>query len=185
MISISLFSRQNLHKFTGEIDKRVQYTIEQLFAVRKEGFKENPPVKPELDLVDIEDQITHEDLTIDEAFDPQDRYNFFHPDDKFLVCFLRNFLESSKFIFVKQENEATYEELRKEILGDEVIDELEGRAPQDGTFPSLPIIKIFCLFLLLIIPTIILLLPIINTRFNVTKNYYRLLLKFIKDTEFQ
>ena len=36
----------------GEIDKRVQYSIEHLFAVRKTKFKDHPGVPPELDLVE-------------------------------------------------------------------------------------------------------------------------------------
>ena len=44
----------------GSIDKRVQYTIEALFAVRKVKFADYPAVLPELDLVEREDQITHE-----------------------------------------------------------------------------------------------------------------------------
>lgn len=46
----------------GDVDKRVQYTIEALFLVRKTGFEAAgfPAVPPELDLVEPEDQITHE-----------------------------------------------------------------------------------------------------------------------------
>lgn len=69
----------------GEIDKRVQYTIEQLFAIRKANFNEHPALKPELDLVDLEDQITHEDLSIEDTYDPEDRYNFFQFDEKYTV----------------------------------------------------------------------------------------------------
>ena len=35
-----------------EIDKRVQYSIEHLFGVRKTKFKDHPGVVPELDLVE-------------------------------------------------------------------------------------------------------------------------------------
>ena len=44
----------------GEIDKRVQYMIEGLFAVYKTKFAEHPAVHPDLDLVESEDQFTHE-----------------------------------------------------------------------------------------------------------------------------
>ena len=37
-----------------------------LFQVRKDGFKDNPSVLQELDLVDEDDQITHM-LTLDDA----------------------------------------------------------------------------------------------------------------------
>jgi pre-mRNA-splicing factor CWC22 len=36
----------------GAIDKRVQYTIESLFAVRKSGFADYPAVPEALDLVE-------------------------------------------------------------------------------------------------------------------------------------
>jgi hypothetical protein len=45
-----------LHE-AGTIDKRVQYTIEGLFAVRKGGFKDFPAVPDALDLVDRADQV--------------------------------------------------------------------------------------------------------------------------------
>lgn len=49
----------------GDIDKRVQYTIEGLFAIRKSGFKDYPAIPKELDLVEREDQITFEIGTVD------------------------------------------------------------------------------------------------------------------------
>ena len=46
----------------GDVAKRTQYTIEGMFAVRKAGFEAQGfvAVKPELDLVEEDDQITHE-----------------------------------------------------------------------------------------------------------------------------
>jgi pre-mRNA-splicing factor CWC22 len=49
--------RAILHE--GNIDVRVQYMIEVLFQVRKDKYKDNPPISPELDLVEEEEQITH------------------------------------------------------------------------------------------------------------------------------
>lgn len=43
----------------GKIDKRVQYMIEVLMAIRKDKFKDHPIVIPELDLVEEDDKITH------------------------------------------------------------------------------------------------------------------------------
>lgn len=97
----------------GEIDKKVQYTIEQLFAIRKTNFAEHPAVKKELDLVDVEDQVTHDDISLTDNLDPEDRLNFFHFDDKFV------------------ENEDKYDAIRREILGDEAIEQLEGRNAED------------------------------------------------------
>jgi pre-mRNA-splicing factor CWC22 len=67
-----------------------------------------------LDLVDVEDQITHDDISLDDdTLDPEDRLNFFHFDPAFA------------------ENEAKYEAIRQEILGEEAIEELEGRQEGD------------------------------------------------------
>lgn len=49
--------RNILHEST--IDKRVQYMIEVMFAIRKDGFKDHPVIPDGLDLVDEEDQFTH------------------------------------------------------------------------------------------------------------------------------
>jgi pre-mRNA-splicing factor CWC22 len=50
----------------GEMAQKAQYSIENLFAIRKTGFKDHPGVIPELDLVELEDQITHQ-VDIDET----------------------------------------------------------------------------------------------------------------------
>ena len=43
----------------GNVDVRVQYMIEVMFAIRKDGFKEHPAIVGGLDVVGEEDQITH------------------------------------------------------------------------------------------------------------------------------
>ncbi|KAL1300695.1 hypothetical protein HN51_045338 [Arachis hypogaea] len=88
----------------GEIDKRVQFLIEGLFAIRKAKFQGYPAVRPELDLVEQEDQLTHE-VSLDEEIDPEISLDIFKPDPNFL------------------ENEKRYEELKKTILGEESEDE--------------------------------------------------------------
>ncbi|GER41124.1 pre-mRNA-splicing factor cwc22, partial [Striga asiatica] len=87
----------------GEIDKRVQFLIEGLFALRKAKFQGYPAVRPELDLVEQEDQLTHEVSLLDEI-DSETSLNLFKPDPHFL------------------ENEKWYEELKKQILGEESED---------------------------------------------------------------
>ncbi|GJM97182.1 hypothetical protein PR202_ga14089 [Eleusine coracana subsp. coracana] len=52
----------------GEIDKRVQFLIEGLFAIRKAKFQGFPAIRPELDLVEQEDQFTHE-ISLDDDVD--------------------------------------------------------------------------------------------------------------------
>ncbi|GAB4835181.1 hypothetical protein Ancab_000090 [Ancistrocladus abbreviatus] len=89
----------------GEIDKRVQFLIEGLFAIRKAKFQSYPAVRPELDLVEPEDQLTHEIDLDDDEIDPETSLDIFKPDP--------NFLESEK----------RYEELKKSILGEESEDE--------------------------------------------------------------
>lgn len=61
--------RNILHE--SAIDKRVQYMIEVMFAIRKDGFKDHPVVQDGLDLVDEEDQFTHM-LPLDDEYDPED-----------------------------------------------------------------------------------------------------------------
>lgn len=61
--------RNILHE--GQLDKRVQYMIEVMFQVWKDGFKDHPAVLEELELVPEEEQFTHL-LMLDDATDPQD-----------------------------------------------------------------------------------------------------------------
>lgn len=56
--------RTVLHE--SNLDKRTQYMIEVMFQVRKDGFKDNPAVLEELDLVEEEDQFTHTVPLVDE-----------------------------------------------------------------------------------------------------------------------
>ncbi|KAL6502980.1 hypothetical protein OROHE_024148 [Orobanche hederae] len=97
----------------GEIDKRVQFLIEGLFALRKAKFQGYPAVRPELDLVDQEDQLTHEVSLLDEI-NPEESLHIFQPDPKF------------------SENEKRYEELKRQILGEESEDEAESDKDADS-----------------------------------------------------
>lgn len=67
--------KNTLHE--GKLDKRVQYMIEVVFQVRKDGFKDHIAVQDSLELVVEDDQYTHL-VTLDEATDTQDilsKYN--------------------------------------------------------------------------------------------------------------
>ena len=55
----------------GNVDKRVQYMIEVMFAVRKDDFKEHPAIQTGLDLVDEDDQITHL-ISVEDELDGED-----------------------------------------------------------------------------------------------------------------
>lgn len=61
--------RNVLHE--SSIDKRVQYMIEVMFAIRKDGFKDHPVIPEGLDLVDEDDQFTHM-LPLDDEYNPED-----------------------------------------------------------------------------------------------------------------
>ncbi|KZC08173.1 PREDICTED: pre-mRNA-splicing factor CWC22 homolog [Dufourea novaeangliae] len=91
--------RNILHE--GQLDKRVQYMIEVMFQVRKDGFKDHEAVPEDLDLVEEENQFTHL-VTLDEATDSQDILNVFKFDAEYVI------------------NEDKYKQLSKEILGSDV-----------------------------------------------------------------
>ncbi|EGZ04810.1 hypothetical protein PHYSODRAFT_320313 [Phytophthora sojae] len=83
----------------GEIDKRVQYTIEGLFAIRKGGFADYPAVHEQLDLVESGDQITHE-TTLEDKIDCEDKLDVFRFDPDY------------------EKNEQMWSAIKKEILGE-------------------------------------------------------------------
>lgn len=68
-----IFERLRAILHEGEIDRRIQYVIETLFAKRKSNFKENPAIIPELDLVNDEDKIIHE-VNINDQLDSKEIY---------------------------------------------------------------------------------------------------------------
>uniref|UniRef100_A0A8C0K0J9 Pre-mRNA-splicing factor CWC22 homolog n=1 Tax=Canis lupus dingo TaxID=286419 RepID=A0A8C0K0J9_CANLU len=73
--------RNILHE--SEIDKRVQYMIEVMFAVRKDGFKDHPVILEGLDLVEEDDQFTHM-LPLEDDYNPEDVLNVFKMDPNFM-----------------------------------------------------------------------------------------------------
>lgn len=88
----------------SDIEKRVQYQIEVLFQQRKDKFKDNPSIKEELDLVEEEDQITH-NVDLNGDLDGQDGLNIFKLDPEY------------------EEHEEAYKILKAEILGEDDDDE--------------------------------------------------------------
>ncbi|KAK9162042.1 hypothetical protein Syun_002944 [Stephania yunnanensis] len=116
------FSPQGLHGIferfrgilhEGEIDKRVQFLIEGLFAIRKAKFQGHPAIRPELDLVKgDQDQLTHE-LSLEDQIDPEVALDIFKPDPQY------------------EENENRYEQLKKNILGDESAEDEDSDADSD------------------------------------------------------
>ena len=103
-IALAVFDqfRNILHE--ADIDKRVQYMIEVLFQVRKDKYKDNPAIREELDLVEEEDQITH-NIALDDEIDVEDGLNIFKFDPNW------------------EENEEKYRRVKAEILGEVSGDE--------------------------------------------------------------
>lgn len=102
----SIFERLRAILHEGEIEKRCQFIIEGLFAVRKAGFTKSgfPSVPTELDLVEEEDQITHE-IGLDEDLNPEMALDVFKLDPEYDL------------------HEKQYEAIKKEILGGDSEDE--------------------------------------------------------------
>jgi hypothetical protein len=66
----------------GEIDKRVQYTIEGLFAVRKSQFADFPAVPEALDLVEKDDKITFE-IGLEDPINKEEMLDVFRFDPEY------------------------------------------------------------------------------------------------------
>ncbi|XP_059047648.1 pre-mRNA-splicing factor CWC22 homolog [Achroia grisella] len=107
--------RNILHE--GQLDKRVQYMIEVMFQVWKDGFKDHPALIEELELVPEEEQFTHL-LMLDEATDSQDILNVFKFDEKY------------------EENEQKYKTLSNEILGSDAESGEEDGSNESGSDES-------------------------------------------------
>ncbi|CAG8443898.1 10287_t:CDS:2 [Ambispora gerdemannii] len=84
----------------GNIETRVQYMIEVLFQVRKDKYKDNPPIPTDLDLVQEEDQITHH-LSLDDELDVEEHLVIFKFDKDYV------------------QNQEKYAEIKKQILGED------------------------------------------------------------------
>ncbi|KAG6918584.1 pre-mRNA-splicing factor cwc22 [Tephrocybe rancida] len=88
----------------GTISQRVQYMIEVLMQVRKDKFKDNPILPEGLDLVDEDEQITHQ-IQLEEELQVQEGLNIFKFDPDYM------------------ENEEKYKSIKAEILGEDSDDE--------------------------------------------------------------
>ncbi|CAL4907512.1 unnamed protein product [Urochloa decumbens] len=74
---------------------------ENLFALRRAQFKGHPPVRPELDLIKPEDQVTHQIELCDRQLDPEVHLDVFKPSPSFF------------------RDEAAYEDLKRGMLGED------------------------------------------------------------------
>ncbi|KAK5646767.1 hypothetical protein RI129_005231 [Pyrocoelia pectoralis] len=105
--------RNILHE--GQLEKRIQYMIEVMFQIRKDGFKDHAAIIEDLDLIEEEDQFTHL-ITLDEV-EPkngEDILNVFKFDDNY------------------EENEGKYKTLTKELLGSDVSGSESDSDESDG-----------------------------------------------------
>ena len=99
----AIFERLRNILHDGVIEKRVQYMIEVMFAIRKDGFKDFPTIVDGLDLVEESDQITHM-VSLDDEIQAEEKLDVFTPDTDF------------------EANEEKYREIRNEILGGDASD---------------------------------------------------------------
>jgi pre-mRNA-splicing factor CWC22 len=96
------------------VSKRTQYVVEALFASWKKGFAtDNPAVREGLDLVEIEDQITHE-VSLDDAVQPHTELDVFRFDPDY------------------DKHEAEYSAIKKELLGDDDDDDDGSSGDEEG-----------------------------------------------------
>ncbi|KAL3217623.1 hypothetical protein MRX96_032256 [Rhipicephalus microplus] len=79
----AIFERLRSILHEASLDKRVQYMIEVMFAIRKDGFSAHPSVVKELELVEEESQYTHL-LALDDTLDGEDMLNVFKFDPEFI-----------------------------------------------------------------------------------------------------
>ena len=107
--------RHVLHEST--LDKRTQYMIEVMFQVRKDGFKDNPSIAEELDLVEEDDQYTHM-ITLDDATGGDEVRASICDDDQ-LVTLTLQILNVFKFDAEYETNEEKYGAIKTELLGDD------------------------------------------------------------------
>lgn len=127
--SMAIYERFRNILHEGEIDRRVQYVIEGLFEVRRKKYADFPGVVAELDLVDEEDQVTHEVDLLDDTIKGEETLNIFkaQPPEEFAA------------------DEAKWKHISAEILGveeegagsdsstDSEEEEAEQRADQQAT----------------------------------------------------
>ncbi|EIW85536.1 MIF4G-domain-containing protein [Coniophora puteana RWD-64-598 SS2] len=96
----------------GSISHRVQYMIEVLMQVRKDRYKDNPIVPEGLDLVEEEEQITHQ-IHLEEELQVQEGLNIFKFDPNYV------------------ENEEKYKSIKAEILGEDSDEDEESGVSEE------------------------------------------------------
>ena len=138
----SIFERFRAVLNEGSISQRVQYMIEVLMQVRKDKYKDNPILPEGLDLVEEEEQITHQ-IQLEEELQVQEGLSVFH-----LSCGGRPFADLMILDIFKVdpkylENEEKYNGIKTEILGEDSDEESGSEESSDddedeGLFSSMP-----------------------------------------------
>lgn len=98
--SEGVFERFRAILHEGTLEKRTQYMIEVLFQIRKDLFKDNQIIPPELDLVVEGEEITHM-IGLDEPLKGEEILNVFKFDPEY------------------EKNEQYYEKIKHEIFGED------------------------------------------------------------------
>lgn len=117
----SVFERFRAVLNEGSISHRVQYMIEVLMQVRKDKYKDNPVIPEGLDLVEEDDQITHQISLEDELQVQEGLSMLFTLDD--VVSLAHDFPDIFKFDPNHVENEERYKAIKAEILGEDSDEE--------------------------------------------------------------
>ena len=114
----------------GTISHRVQYMIEVLMQVRKDKYKDNPIIPEGLDLVEEDEQITHQ-IQLEEELQVQEGLS-----ECSLSCLLSSWFNGTTDIFKADpkylENEERYKQIKTEILGDGSSDEEESGSEESS-----------------------------------------------------
>jgi len=102
----AIFERFRTILHEGEIDKRVQYVIEGLFETRRKKFSDHPQVLEELDLVEDEEQITHEVDLLDDTIKGEETLNIFKaiPPENYAADEAKWKLISSEILGLEQDD---------------------------------------------------------------------------------
>eukprot|EP00927_Polykrikos_kofoidii_P065701 TRINITY_DN61435_c0_g1_i1.p1 TRINITY_DN61435_c0_g1~~TRINITY_DN61435_c0_g1_i1.p1 ORF type:complete len:683 (-),score=127.17 TRINITY_DN61435_c0_g1_i1:164-2212(-) len=114
--TLAIFERFRNILHEGQINRRVQYVIESLFDVRRRGYQDFPAVLPELELVEEDDQFTHEVDLLDENIKGEEALNIFkaQPPEQYVA------------------DEAKWKQISSEILGLEDEDGDESNSSDDS-----------------------------------------------------
>ena len=114
----------------GSISHRVQYMIEVLMQVRKDKYKDNPIIPEGLDLVEEDEQITHQ-IQLEEELQVQEGLSELC-SLSWLMNWLNILLDIFKFDPKYLENEERYKQIKAEILGEGSSDEEESGSEESS-----------------------------------------------------